>query len=528
MAASLVYRKLGTKCHSVLRLSNIELRSAKYVAFNVERILSPSTCAAVYSYGHACLSTSSGRLSEPVTNKSESTAALPNNATDSKIKPRDTDLRYVYKEQYIPITRQSLLRFLLQEKSFFTESELKLFPSFVLALDSTLVNKYHTVLTNLQSLFDPINPDKDTLKTREWTRNDKLDNEFWLLQQLQDVMKKANFHELPAEKVEQFLRQHKAQEGVIVSVDPSRYDVLKFWVLGHEQPELHVSFGEKIVNKIFRSPPRQPMQYFKRVVVALRLKKDSKLILKAFKEIPLQRIEMLLPDGKVRMSLTDKSFLAASGGLAGLGILAKAVTVLANINVDWPILLSLVTGSMALPFWYSYQNRKNAYLIDVSRTLYFKNITNNKGLLTLLVDRAEDESLKETLLTYAFLLQTLPESIRKSPTADSSSSKGLTKKELEEQVSKWVDQRTGVQLEFNATEAVLILKNLGLLTEKNDRLHVLTLEAAARILPQSLPSVIARRATEADITEGYDRDEYLETEAEYKTEEKQTSRYGWF
>ena len=44
------------------------------------------------------------------------------------------------------------------------------------------------------------------------------------------------------------------------------------------------------------------------------------------------------------------------------------------------------------------------YLTDVNRTLYYNNIANNRGLLALLVDRAEDELFKEALLAYTFLL----------------------------------------------------------------------------------------------------------------------------
>ena len=36
--------------------------------------------------------------------------------------------------------------------------------------------------------------------------------------------------------------------------------------------------------------------------------------------------------------------------------------------------------------------------------LYFKNLANNQGLLASIVSRAEDESFKEALLVYTFLL----------------------------------------------------------------------------------------------------------------------------
>ena len=69
----------------------------------------------------------------------------------------------------------------------------------------------------LQSLFDPINPDKDTIATRELNRREKLDNEFWLLQKLEAIMEKANFRLLPTEEVKKSLEEHKARNGVIVS-----------------------------------------------------------------------------------------------------------------------------------------------------------------------------------------------------------------------------------------------------------------------------------------------------------------------
>ena len=70
----------------------------------------------------------------------------------------------------------------------------------------------------LQALFDPINPDKETLATRNLTRKERLDNEFWLLNGLASIMHKANFHELNRETIDKAMREHQAHEGVLVSV----------------------------------------------------------------------------------------------------------------------------------------------------------------------------------------------------------------------------------------------------------------------------------------------------------------------
>ena len=65
-------------------------------------------------------------------------------------------------------------------------------------------------------MFEPINPDKDTVSTRQVNKREKLDNEFWLLQKLAGVMERANFHELPRAFIEEALKEHDARHGVKV------------------------------------------------------------------------------------------------------------------------------------------------------------------------------------------------------------------------------------------------------------------------------------------------------------------------
>lgn len=197
-----------------------------------------------------------------------------------------------------------------------------------------------------------------------------------------------------------------------VSVNPDRYDVLRFWILGKEQPQHEETIVEKMLNRIFRRTPKAGVEYYKRVVVAIRLKKDAKLTLKAFKEVPVESLEMLLPDGTIKMSNWDKSILTTSIFLAGAGIVAKVVTLLAQVQFDWSLVLSLVMGAISIRAWTVYKNRRSEYLLDITRMLYFKNVANNQGLLALLVDRAEDEIFKEALLTYTFLLTSRPDSVR--------------------------------------------------------------------------------------------------------------------
>ncbi|XP_060553523.1 transmembrane protein 143-like isoform X2 [Ruditapes philippinarum] len=432
-----------------------------------------------------------------------------------------------YRERFIQVTRKSIIRHLMQKKDFLTQEELKVYEDFALALDTAIVNKYHGVLQELKNLFDPLNPDKDTIETRKWNPRERQENEFWLLQRLDDLMQKANFHELPDEIVNKALEEHVVSDGVRVSVDRNKYDVMKFWALGREKIPVSVPWYKALFIKKEDMP--KPKLYYKRVVIALRFKRDQKLMLKSFKEIPVNALEMMLPDGKIEISKFDKGIIATSMTFAVTGIVAKLVTVLAAMNVDWMLVMSGVTGLMAAQSWTLYKNKRNKYLVDLSRLLYFKNVANNRGLLALLVDRAEDESFKEALLVYTFLLANRPDTMYSKRSIEMSPHElgGLTAIQLEGRIEKWVYEVTGTKIEFESLEAVNLLRNFGILSDIDDRLYVLPLRAAVNNLPQQPQSVVAR-ATESDIYEGYDRDTFIETEEQYQEEEKVQKRIGWF
>lgn len=55
------------------------------------------------------------------------------------------------------------------------------------------------------------------METRQWNPRERQDNEFWLLQRLDDIMESANFHELPQAVVDKAMREHKVGDGVRVS-----------------------------------------------------------------------------------------------------------------------------------------------------------------------------------------------------------------------------------------------------------------------------------------------------------------------
>ena len=218
-------------------------------------------------------------------------------------------------------------------------------------------------------------------------------------------MEKAHFYELPREEVLRALKEHDAGDGVLVSVDPSKYDILQIWVVGKELEPVekgpwYTWIFSTTKQWIFPTPKEER---YKRVVVAVRGRKQQKLMLKSFKDIRCANIEYLLPDGKIRMNRFDQNVMFATVTVGVASVAIKLVSFLADYKVSWTYIATAAAAIIFLRAWTAYKNKRNSYLVNLSRTLYFKSIANNRALLSLIADRAEDEMFKATLLAYCFL-----------------------------------------------------------------------------------------------------------------------------
>ncbi|XP_064641773.1 transmembrane protein 143-like isoform X2 [Lineus longissimus] len=406
-----------------------------------------------------------------------------------------------YRERFIPITRRSIIRHLMQEEGVLTDAERQVFEKFALAIDGALTNRYYGTLEELKSLFDPINPDKDTIATRQWNQKERLDNEFWLLQKLGDVLVRANFHELPKAVVEKAISEHCAGEGIMVSVNPSNYDIMRFWALGLNRPDQKFPWYAVLFYKLIRRPLPQPLEYYRRLISAVRLKKDNTLMLKGYKDIPVGCLEQLLPDATVKMTNLDKSILLGTLAIGVSGIFAKTLLIPAGFGDQWTMIISGLCCLVCLRGWTVYKNRKNRYLAELSQMLYFKNIANNRSLIAVIVDRAEEEILKEMLLTYVFLL------INRVPCLTGEvgkgdvpvESEGISTAQLERIIEGWIHFKTGQDIQFDCQDSVEILKSFGILSKENDKLKVTSLEVALQLLPTKQESVIKRPQIDVDI-----------------------------
>ncbi len=111
-----------------------------------------------------------------------------------------------------------------------------------------------------------------------------------------------------------------------------------------------------------------------------------------------------------------------------------------------------------------YQNQKRSleYQKEISEH-YFRNVSNNSGILDTLVGSAEDQEFKEAALAYFFLLMV---------------GAPLTQKDLDGRIEDWFRAKHQLDFDFKVEDAVAKLERLELLQRSGQGLSVPPLKQA--------------------------------------------------
>src|SRR5207302_3823298 len=121
----------------------------------------------------------------------------------------------------------------------------------------------------------------------------------------------------------------------------------------------------------------------------------------------------------------------SSMGLTGLGG-AGALMSGGFLTLYTPVALVLGYGYKT---WYSFQVSKQTYSLQLTQSLYYQNLDNNGGVMYRLLDDAEEQETRETLLAYFYLWRY----------ADP---RGWTSQELDEYIEIDLERRLEVGLDF--------------------------------------------------------------------------------
>lgn len=336
-------------------------------------------------------------------------------------------------------------------------------------------------------MYDPLDPDRDTVPAHQLTKKELLDSERWLLHKTHHLLEKANFSHLRRSTLLSLLQEHD-QDGLLVSVDPTEYETLQIWTRGMSTKQRSALQRLRRAMLSLFSPEisREATQrIYKRVFVAVRSRGSHTLHLKLFKDVPCDQLEYLLPNGKIRMSRVDKLFLGSSVvlGVSTFGL--RYITVLADYAA-WSSAAAVAAGLVAGRAWLRYQGKRDRYLLNLSKMLYYRSLAHNRSVLTLLADRAMEEEFKEALLGYAFLLS--PRNRRGVPGSVHTATPPLpdTAESLQQRVEAWLVRVWGVEgVRFDVEDALGKLRELGVLEEgRGGTVSVRGVEETLAVLPR--------------------------------------------
>ncbi len=282
---------------------------------------------------------------------------------------------------------------------------------------------------------------------------------------LQHVLEKGNY-----EAISQVELARAFEESSLiplrVEVDQSSYQRLLLYSRGESRQTVTVKrwFGLRTVRLSVPSYDRVCLYVsFKRdnsgAPAALESGFTSPVTLKLFRNIPKADLEMLLPNCRTRMRGVDKVLIlvpALFGGvpvfvkIAPLFVLLAVVFGLTQHPIDHASLTAGLIGAITLGAylfqrWENFKSRKLNFAKTLSENLYFRNLDNNEGVLTRLVDEAEEEECKEALLGYAFLLW---------------STEPITPDVLDRSIEEWLRHTHEVSLDFEVADALDKLEKL--------------------------------------------------------------------
>jgi len=392
-----------------------------------------------------------------------------------------------FKTRYIPFRKKDIINMIIaKNKSDFLLEESSLY-DFCQMVESILHFEFHKELEELKDIYHPINP--DLTANEELPEEDIREVNTQLLKTLRKVLNDANYDVISREEIEKAY-ENSALIGVSVNIDLSAYDFVEIYTRGHRNDVFTVKklFGLKKIQVEHR--------ILERVLLIARLKseentllKPKTTIIKLFKDVPFEDLEILFPNSKVVMSMKDKLMLAVPAIAAGVPLLLTKVVpalivafviistyfgVKGTIEEDQmkqavAVLSALgALGGFIFKQISKYKSKRFLFQKELSDNLYFRNLVNNAGVFYSLIDSAEEEEFKEAVLAYFFLL---------------GSPENLDENQLDKKIEQWFEQEHHCTLDFECSDALEKLKKFKLLqNEKSKTLKVIPLDEALATL----------------------------------------------
>ena len=379
------------------------------------------------------------------------------------------------REHYIPIRVADLVEHLCREDGprdgqKLTDDEREQFRRFAKSVGDHLHAIYLAELRRLKEAYAPFDPDADPKPLVALEPDARAASLEQLFATFIHMMERANYTRLSREDLEK----------VILGASEWGVDMHVNWDIFHKVEVFCRGFGttRRFIRRWWNFFRREDVKVptFKRVVVMLKQQPhpalgttaDTKSVfLKLFKDIPRMDVEMLLPGTRIKMPIVDRLKLGTSL-TSSLGYIVwkfstmsvAAITGALSLGTTAAFLTLYTPIAMLLGYgyktWYSFQVSKQTYSLQLAQSLYYQNLDNNGGVLHRLLDEAEEQETRETLLAYFHLWRYAGD-------------RGWTADELDQYIEMDLERRLGISLDFEIADALRKVVKAGLVLEKAGR-----------------------------------------------------------
>lgn len=388
------------------------------------------------------------------------------------------------REHFIPVRVTDLVEFLCTgsgpaDGQALAPADRARFRRFARAVSLHLHAVYQAELRQLKDAYAAFDPDADPKPLARPTAEEREAALGKLFDTFCHLMGRANYHRMTRAEVEATMAG-ASDWGVDMDIPWDAFDRVELFVRGRgTSRRFRRSWRKRFRLEEVKVPT------FTRTAVIFKQRPHKRLgadpdtddvFLKLFKDIPRQDVEMLLPGGRVKMPLFDR--LKLGGSLTStvgyvlyklstfkLGVLTGALfagTSAALLALYAPIALILGYGYKT---WYSFQVSKQTYSLQLTQSLYYQNLDNNAGVVYRLLDEAEEQETRETLLAYYYLWRYAGDA-------------GWTPAALDDYVELDLERLLGVEVDFEIEDAMAKLVRAGIVTESDGKYRALPIDAA--------------------------------------------------
>ncbi|MFN3199131.1 MAG: DUF3754 domain-containing protein [Bradymonadia bacterium] len=349
-------------------------------------------------------------------------------------------------EHFIPIPRARIVDELCARDDL-SEGERRAFAQFTRIVTQLTHYQFHHTRERLKDRYLPLAPEGDLLVERFDEPAVRQAREAEFLETLDRLLIQANYVHLEGEALDRIFSL-PSPFRVQLKVSLKEYEVLKVYYRGQgEEVERTRSW-----RTFFRVNERR-YAVFSRVALVVREKGEDRLLLKLFTDVPQAGLEMLMPRTRVSIAKSDRwqlLILVLSIAAGGFGVVQALLNGIKSV-----LFLALILGLWAFKVAVGIRVARDRFTAFLVKKLYYANLTNNLGVIHELIDLAEEEEVKETILAYYFLRQ---------------AGGRLDEQTLDERVEAYLFDTFGARCDFEVDDGVRKLVDLGLVETQGDTL----------------------------------------------------------